>query len=326
MHEQSHGFLSQPLFNSGWTSLTQVHSDASRELEKEWALLEKAENDPNIVSFDCEAHPRPCKHLDVTSFPTIRLYHRDGRMDRYRGERKAREMGMFIHRALQPFVIETVESTAGALRLLDDVVIMAHPLPDDWSLYERFKALAKQYRDRYSFVVSSPIQDTSALACYNNVDDEKHVTTEVATVQALEDFVKLCSDPLIPELTRQNEVQYTKTGKSILHYFATTEAEKESYRVEMRPLAKKYSEFLHFAITDADDYSDILPAVGLKAGAKTGLALENRNTGDMFPYKRAKKITAKNVEDFLNDIIDGNIKPWNQEAGSGQEGRSHEEL
>ncbi len=29
-----------------------------------------------------------CRQLDALSYPAIRLYHRDGRIDRYRGERK----------------------------------------------------------------------------------------------------------------------------------------------------------------------------------------------------------------------------------------------
>lgn len=51
--------------------------------------LEKEE--ANIVSFDCSEHLKFCKDLDVTSFPSIRVYYRDGRMDRYRGERRARK-------------------------------------------------------------------------------------------------------------------------------------------------------------------------------------------------------------------------------------------
>jgi protein disulfide-isomerase A1 len=66
-------------------------SDGSKILEPEWISLQEKEKDENIVSFDCEAHPLFCKGLDVASFPSIRLYHRDGRMDRFRGERKSRE-------------------------------------------------------------------------------------------------------------------------------------------------------------------------------------------------------------------------------------------
>ncbi|KAK3387880.1 thioredoxin-like domain-containing protein [Podospora didyma] len=318
--------LQDALESSGYTLIAFVlpSHDATQALETEWTSLQKQEKDDNIISFDCEAHLKTCKDLDVASFPAIRMYHRDGRMDRYRGPQKAREFALFLRRALRPTVLDMGGPAVDAMTLLDDVVIMAHPDPDDDSLYERFTALAKRYRLRFSFIMSTQIQAGSALTCYNNLDDEKHMTSELATIQALEDFVKLCSDPLIPELTRQNEVQYTKTGKSLLHYFASTDEEKELYREKMRPLAKKYAEFLHFAITDVNDYPEMLPAVGLKAGSKTGLALENPNTGDMFPYTKKQKITPKTVEIFLDEIIDGKIKPWNQ--GNGQEQEDEEEI
>ena len=62
--------------------------------------MQEAEHDDNIVSFDCRAHAKMCGELDVVSFPSIRLYHRDGRMDRYRGSRKAREYERFRSQCL----------------------------------------------------------------------------------------------------------------------------------------------------------------------------------------------------------------------------------
>lgn len=53
--------------------------------------MQEREKDENIISFDCETNLKKCRELDVVSFPTIRVYHRDGRMDRYRGRRKGRE-------------------------------------------------------------------------------------------------------------------------------------------------------------------------------------------------------------------------------------------
>ncbi|KAK4148812.1 protein disulfide-isomerase [Chaetomidium leptoderma] len=301
-------------------------SSRTTKLEPEWVALEEAEHDDNIVSFDCQAHAKFCRDLDVVSFPSIRLYHRDGRMDRYRGERKAREIAMFVHRALRPYFMEADEHTIGPTTLLDDVVIMAHPHPDDWNFYDQFRTLAQRHRDRVSFIVSPPIGDSSALVCYNNVDDVKHTASDLVTVGALEKFLKLCAEPLIPELTRRNEAHYATTGKSLLHYFATTDAEKEAYREEMRPLAKKYAEFLHFTITDASEYPEMLATVGLKAGQKTGMALENTNTGDMFPFTGQRRITAAVVEAFLEEITSGGLRPWNRGAEDGRQGRGHDEL
>jgi protein disulfide-isomerase A1 len=50
----------------------------------------------------------------------------------------------------------------------------------------------------------------AGIGCYNNLDNKQHSSTELDKIEALEEFVKLCSTPLIPELTRRNDVQYLK--------------------------------------------------------------------------------------------------------------------
>lgn len=53
--------------------------------------MQETANDPNIISFDCTAHAAKCHDLEISSFPDVRVYHRDGRMDVYSGARKRRE-------------------------------------------------------------------------------------------------------------------------------------------------------------------------------------------------------------------------------------------
>lgn len=53
----------------------------------------------------------------------------------------------------------------------------------------------------------------------------------------------------------------------------------------MRPLAKKYAEFLYFTLNDVNEYPEMLKVLGLKEGSKNGLSLQNPNTGDVFPYR-----------------------------------------
>ncbi len=93
----------------------------------------------------------------------------------------------------------------------------------------------------------------------------------------------------------------------------------------MRPLAKKYIEFLHFAITDVSEYPGMLVAVGLRPNQKTGLALENPNTGDLFPFVGGHKITAAAIEAFLGDITTGRLQPRNHGQAHGRE-QAHDEL
>ncbi len=101
------------------------------------------------------------------------------------------------------------QSLASFLRT-DDVVFVGHLRPDDVSLYERYKTIAKQYRDQFSFGVSGPEQRRSVIRCYNNVDDEQHEVTEFDDAEVLQSFIKQCSTPLVPEITRKNEAEYTQ--------------------------------------------------------------------------------------------------------------------
>lgn len=110
----------------------------------------------------------------------------------------------------------------------------------------------------------------------------------------------------------------------MVHYFVRSGAERDAYVAEMRPLAKKYDEYLRFATTDANEYPDMLRAMGLPAGAARGLAVQNPSNGDVFPYRGGQGITAAVVEAFLVDIISGRVPPWTGEAGGDE--RAHEEL
>jgi protein disulfide-isomerase A1 len=95
--------------------------------------------------------------------------------------------------------------------LLDDdaVIFLAHVGPGDDDYRNQFKALAARYRDSYTFIMTGPLEGRSALHCFNNINEEEHTTEPLAKVGGLEAFIKRCSAPLIPELTRANEADYT---------------------------------------------------------------------------------------------------------------------
>ncbi len=88
----------------------------------------------------------------------------------------------------------------------DDIVFVGKFLPEDASGHQRYRSLAQQYRDRFSFGIHmNSAKDRSEIRCWNNLDDEEHVLTELWRVEAYETFVRMCAEPLIPELNRRNE-------------------------------------------------------------------------------------------------------------------------
>ncbi|KAK3348889.1 hypothetical protein B0T25DRAFT_609157 [Lasiosphaeria hispida] len=290
----------------------------SQALKPEWTAIQSQDSE-RIASVDCSAHPKLCEEFQISVFPTIRLYRQNGKPYRYRGPRKAASINGFLQRMLRPAVSHVSSKNTTSFLVGDEVVFVAQSAPGDTSLGGRFTTVAEKYRDRYSFAVSSDASQLSTVICYNNPDDLQRSTTELASPASLEAFIKLCAMPLIPELTRRNEITYYASGKSLVHYFIHTSSQRETYVTEMLPLAKKYHEYLHFTTTDANEYPDAVEMMGLRRGA-TGLSVQNPSNGDVFPYTGRQKITAGVVETFLVDIIQGRVKPW------GQDNVEHEEL
>lgn len=94
-----------------------------------------------------------------------------------------------------------------------------------------------------------------------------------------------------------------------MHYFVRNEKERDEYVEQMRPLAKKYEEYLHFVTTDLGEYPDAAGMMGLKQGSR-GLSVQNPNNGEVYPYTRKERLSAGSVETFLVDIIQGKVQPW----------------
>jgi protein disulfide-isomerase A1 len=114
----------------------------------------------------------------------------------------------FLRRALRPVMSVVDSKNLTSFLSIDDIVLVAHLQPEDSNLFDRFTTMARQFHDRYSFAVARGVQSQLGISCYNNLDDTQRSTAELSTVESLENFVRLCSTPVIPELTRRNERQY----------------------------------------------------------------------------------------------------------------------
>jgi len=99
-------------------------------------------------------------------------------------------------------------------------------------------------------------------------------------------------------------------GKSLVHYFVNTDDERQAYMDEMRPLARKFQEYLAFTTVDANEYPDMEEMLGLERGASRALSVQMPSTGAVYPYTDTEALTASIVEQFLMAIIQGQVKPW----------------
>jgi protein disulfide-isomerase A1 len=190
----------------------------SQALEPEWSIVQESEWGEKALSVDCSAEAELCRRSGVSSFPAIRLHHRTGQQQRYRGERKARSILSFLDRTSRPALSYVTKKNATAFRDVDDVVFIGRFSPSSkHSIREIFATVARKYQDRFSFAVADMEQNEqqpATLECYNNPDVVHRSTAELFGPASIEAFVKLCSTSLIPKLTRQNELSFYEVGSS----------------------------------------------------------------------------------------------------------------
>ncbi|KAK9416616.1 putative Thioredoxin-like domain-containing protein [Seiridium unicorne] len=295
---------------------------ASQALEPIWEAISKAEK--SLGSVDCTALPQLCRDYDVISYPTIRYFDGHGTITPYRGPRIETSIISFLRRAARPTVTRLDEKKITAFQSIDDAVIVAHINAHDTHTQALFKSLAHRYEDRASFG-SLEIDEKSTLVCYNNKDDEQLMTSELTAIDALSSFVEACIKPLVGEFSRRSEVKYFHSGKSLVYYLANTRKERDEYVDAVRPLAKKYREFISFVTVDAIEYGAMTSVLGLRGDSFPALAIENPGRGQIFPFTK-QDIVPDAIEQFILDIAGGKVQPWSSLPIPDPVGPTHDEL
>ncbi|EQB44237.1 hypothetical protein CGLO_17031 [Colletotrichum gloeosporioides Cg-14] len=290
-------------------------SAASDSLEPQWA--EVHQEHPNAIAVDCLHDRSLCDETDLASFPAIRLYLKDGSMERYRGPRRSKDITAFVKRLSRPAITYVTQNAASDFSKSDNVVLVARLASNDDSLRVRFDNLAKHYHDRYSFGIVQGSDTSSSVSCHNNLDSLQFNANDLSAVDALQSLIHQCSTPLVAQLTRGNEMEHLSAGKSLVYFFASDHKRREEYSSDIKQLARNVQEYLNFVTVDSSEYADMLVGLGLPRDVSEALALQNPQTGQTFPY--IGKLDAKSVESFIFDISEGNVQPWDGQSPAAQQ-------
>lgn len=222
----------------------------------------------------------------------------------------------FLRRTSRPVISQLTPSDLPEFITSDDVVLTASFPADEAPLYEyQFRDLAREYRNRYSFAILSPASETKPVVrCRNNPNQEDFSLREAAlgSVAALRQLVAQCSSPLVldpsrAELARLGQIASERGVALVAHFFGSKEKEREAYRGEVLPLAKRYKGEVLFTVIDSAENPAMPGLVGLGEGG-TGVAVESLKTGEVFRYQG--DIEEGKLERFLGDVVRGGVKAW----------------
>lgn len=106
----------------------------------------------------------------------------------------------------------------------------------------------------------------------------------------------------------------------------SADEERDAYVADIKPLAKKFKDYLIFATTDVNQYPEMPAVMGHQPASSKVLAVAQPSTGGVYPYRGSKNLTSEVVEAFLNDISAGKVKPWDGMTAREDGGIKHEEL
>ena len=96
----------------------------------------------------------------------------------------------------------------------------------------------------------------------------------------------------------------------MVRYFVSSERQRDEYVRTIRPLAKKYHEFLNFATVDVNEYPDAVAMFGHEPRSSGVLTVQNPTNGGVFPYYGGEEISVPVVESFLSDVVSGKVQAW----------------
>ncbi|KAH8747544.1 thioredoxin-like domain-containing protein, partial [Hyaloscypha finlandica] len=293
-------------------------TEPSKALEAEW-LAATSQTKTALLSVDCKAEATLCQEQGVISYPAIRVFDRNEKVRRYKGSRKASAIVSFLNRAVLPVVSTLDQNNITEFKFGDEAVIIAYIPEEEKTLKAAFVELASRNHDKFTFGIASDkslakavnIQIPSVVV-HKPKEGEQEVLPGPSGIDALESFLETATAPSIGEFTRKNELKYMraeiKAGKSLVYYFARTFKDRETYRESLKPLAKKFKEYLNFVTVDAVEYGHMLPDLGIQDTGSPALAVFNPMYGQAFPYDQ-KKITPETVDSFVMDIVQGKVQP-----------------
>lgn len=112
----------------------------------------------------------------------------------------------FVARFDRPLVSTLQQDEVESFVSSDDIVIIASMPDSDARFLSTFIDFAYGHRDRYTFAVMEA--ESTSVTCANKVDSVQHSTTDTENVKSLHELLQICTEPLIPALTRRNEMSY----------------------------------------------------------------------------------------------------------------------
>ena len=264
-----------------------------------------------IAKVDCTENQDLCQKYDVRGYPTLKVF-RNGETSEYKGARKADGIVSYMQKQAAPAVADLDATNFTEFQNSDRVVIVGYA--NDDASKAALKQVANKLRDDYLFgivtdeaLAKEHKAEFPSVVVYKQFDEGRNDQTGAFEVEAIEEFIKTNSVPLLDAIDASNFKSYAEAGLPLAYLFHDNADDQQKLTEMATPLAKKYKGKINFVHIDANKFGAHAGNLGLKE-EWPAFAIQHLDTGAKFPLDQTKAVAFENLEPFLQDYVDGKIK------------------
>ncbi|KAL7313779.1 protein disulfide-isomerase precursor [Mucor circinelloides] len=264
-----------------------------------------------IAKVDCTENQDLCQKYDVRGYPTLKVF-RNGETSEYKGARKADGIVSYMQKQAAPAVADLDATNFTEFQNSDRVVVVGYA--NDDASKAALKQVANKLRDDYLFgivtdeaLAKEHKAEFPSIVVYKQFDEGRNDQTGAFEVEAIEEFIKTNSVPLLDAIDASNFKSYAEAGLPLAYLFHDNADDQQKLTEMATPLAKKYKGKINFVHIDANKFGAHAGNLGLKE-EWPAFAIQHLDTGAKFPLDQTKAVAFENLEPFLQDYVDGKIK------------------
>jgi len=284
--------------------------------EYEEAATTLKEKNIKLAKVDCTEEADLCQSYGVEGYPTLKVFRGPENVAPYAGARKAPAIVSYMTKQSLPAVSLLTKETIEDFKTADKVVLVAYFEADDKASNTTFTAVAEKLRDSYLFGASNDAElaktegvSFPSVVLYKSFDEGKNIFAEALDVEAIEQFAKTASIPLIGEVGPETYAGYMATGIPLAYIFAETEEERTGLSESLKAIAEKHRGAVSFATIDAKAFGGHASNLNLKVDLWPAFAIQDTVNNKKYPYSQDSEITADLIGKFVQDFVDGKVEP-----------------
>ncbi|GKT50456.1 protein disulfide-isomerase [Colletotrichum spaethianum] len=109
-------------------------------------------------------------------------------------------------------------------------------------------------------------------------------------------------------MTHANKRYFTESRENVLYYFDVQSDNRDRYSSNVRELAKKHINELEFVTVDPVSFPEVPTNLVLKWNFPA-IVLQDKKRGFVFSSERKENIKPELVDNFLQSVTDGSVRP-----------------